>query len=214
MGKKRKAGEGTLRLRKDGRWEGRIVVDYDENGKPKTKNVTAKTKAECLKKLEALKEKCGIVTGKATPEMPFGDWLDLWYKTYSKPNIRITTQLNPHHHAAQLREPHLSAHHSFHRKDTAQQADAERLAEILRRPQEERAAIKGRALRHGAVRPHGAFLPYHMPHGAAEGGRGKADHRQSCRRLQAAAEKGAGNAGPDPRGNETVSDAIEAKRFL
>ena len=33
MGKKRKAGEGTLRLRKDGRWEGRIVVDYDENGK-------------------------------------------------------------------------------------------------------------------------------------------------------------------------------------
>ena len=94
MGKKRKAGEGTLRLRKDGRWEGRIVVDYDENGKPKTKNVTAKTKAECLKKLEALKEKCGIVTGKATPEMPFGDWLDLWYKTYSKPNIRITTQLS------------------------------------------------------------------------------------------------------------------------
>ena len=26
--------------------------------------------------------------------MPFGDWLDLWYKTYSKPNIRITTQLS------------------------------------------------------------------------------------------------------------------------
>ena len=94
MGKKRKAGEGTLRLRKDGRWEGRIVVDYDENGKPKTKNVTAKTKAECLKKLEALKEKCGIVTGRARPDMPFGDWLDLWYKTYSKPNIRITTQLS------------------------------------------------------------------------------------------------------------------------
>ena len=94
MGRKRKAGEGTLRLRKDGRWEGRIVVDYDENGKPKTKNVTAKTKAECLKKLEALKEKCGIVTGRARPDMPFGDWLDLWYKTYSKPNIRITTQLS------------------------------------------------------------------------------------------------------------------------
>ena len=149
MGKKRKAGEGTLRLRKDGRWEGRIVVDYDENGKPKTKNVTAKTKAECLKKLESLKEKCGVVTGKATPEMPFGDWLDLWYKTYSKPNIRITTQLSyenriylhiipsigkiPLNKLTQ-REPHLSAHHSFHRKDTAQQADAERLAEILRRP--------------------------------------------------------------------------------
>lgn len=93
MAKRRKAGQGTLRLRKDGRWEGRIVVDYNENGTPKTKSVTAKTKAECQKKLEELRQKCGIVTGKAKPDMPFGDWLDLWYKTYSKPTIRITTQL-------------------------------------------------------------------------------------------------------------------------
>jgi len=93
MAKRRKAGQGTLRLRKDGRWEGRIVVDYKENGTPVTKSVTAKTKAECQEKLEELKQKCGIVTGKAKPDMPFGDWLDLWYKTYSKPTIRITTQL-------------------------------------------------------------------------------------------------------------------------
>lgn len=93
MAKRRKAGQGTLRLRKDGRWEGRIVVDYNENGTPVTKSVTAKTKAECQKKLEELKQKCGIVTGKAKPDMSFGDWLDLWYKTYSKPTIRITTQL-------------------------------------------------------------------------------------------------------------------------
>lgn len=45
------------------------------------------------KKLDELKQKCGIVTGKAKPDMPFGDWIDLWYKTYSKPTIRITTQL-------------------------------------------------------------------------------------------------------------------------
>lgn len=30
IAKKRKSGEGTLRLRKDGRWEGRIVVGYNE----------------------------------------------------------------------------------------------------------------------------------------------------------------------------------------
>ena len=46
MGRKRKNGEGTVRLRKDGRWEGRIVIGYDENGLPKTKNVLAKT--NCL----------------------------------------------------------------------------------------------------------------------------------------------------------------------
>ena len=92
MAKRRKAGEGTLRLRKDGRWEGRVVVEYDEKGRPKTKSVLAHTKEECLEKLEALRARCGIVTGKARPGMPFGEWMDLWYKTYSKPGLRITTQ--------------------------------------------------------------------------------------------------------------------------
>ena len=40
---RRNNGEGTLRLRNDGRWEGRVVIGYDENGKAKTKNVLAKT---------------------------------------------------------------------------------------------------------------------------------------------------------------------------
>ena len=92
MARKRKAGEGTLRLRKDGRWEGRVVVDYDEKGLPITKSVTAKTKPECLQKLEVLQTACGVVTGKARPDMPFGDWMDLWYRTWSKPALRITTQ--------------------------------------------------------------------------------------------------------------------------
>ena len=46
MAGKRKKGEGTLRLRKDGRWEGRVVVGYNEAGAPKTKNVLAKSKKE------------------------------------------------------------------------------------------------------------------------------------------------------------------------
>ena len=92
MARKRKSGEGTLRLRTDGRWEGRVVVGYDDHGKPRTKSVTAHSKAECLEKLDKLKISCGIVTGKAKPDMSFGDWLDLWYKTYSKPTLRITTQ--------------------------------------------------------------------------------------------------------------------------
>ena len=43
MARKRKAGDVTVRQRKDGRWEGRIVIGYDDNGYPKTKNVLAKT---------------------------------------------------------------------------------------------------------------------------------------------------------------------------
>ena len=57
MAKRRKNGKGMLRQRKDGRWEGRIVVEYDEKGIPKTKSVLAKTKAECEEKLHAYAEK-------------------------------------------------------------------------------------------------------------------------------------------------------------
>ena len=70
MARKRKAGEGTLRLKKDGRWEGRVVVGYDENGLPQTKSVTSKSKETCLEKL---KMEYGIVVGKARPNMKFGD---------------------------------------------------------------------------------------------------------------------------------------------
>ena len=73
MCKWRKQGEGTLRLRKDGRWEGRVVVGYDDKGLPITKNVTAKTKTECAEKLEALKEKYGKPTEKINSEMLFGE---------------------------------------------------------------------------------------------------------------------------------------------
>ena len=92
IAKKRKNGEGTLRLRKDGRWEGRIVVGYNEKSLPITKCVTAKTKTECSTKLEALKEQCGRSSDKIKPDMPFGDWIDFWYQTYCRHTLRITTR--------------------------------------------------------------------------------------------------------------------------
>ena len=88
---KRKYGEGSIFLRKDGRWEGRVVVGYKENGNPKTKSVTAKTQSECKEKLQALKEQCGRTTDRLMPDMPFGDWMDFWYQNFSKPKIRETT---------------------------------------------------------------------------------------------------------------------------
>ena len=44
MAKRRKNGTGTVRKRADGRWEGRVVIGYDDKGLPKTKNVLGKTK--------------------------------------------------------------------------------------------------------------------------------------------------------------------------
>ncbi len=94
MARKRKNGEGTIRLRKDGRWEGRVVIGYDEKGYPKTKNVTAKTKTECAAKLEKLKEECGpLRSGKVKAEMPFGEWIEFWYQHFCKQRIRKTLSL-------------------------------------------------------------------------------------------------------------------------
>ena len=93
MAKRRKGGTGTIRQRKDGRWEGRAVIGYDDKGLPKTKNVLAKTKRECQEKLSKLMESVGgSKTEKIRPDMAFGEWLDFWYQNYSKSRIRPTTQ--------------------------------------------------------------------------------------------------------------------------
>lgn len=95
MARKRKSGEGTIRQRADGRWEGRYVIGYDDRGYPKTKNVLAKTKRECAEKLQKLKEELGgIKSDKVKPDMRFADWLEYWYENHSKPKLRITTQAN------------------------------------------------------------------------------------------------------------------------
>lgn len=54
MAKKRANGEGNLRKRSDGRWEGRYTAGYNaETGKRIIKNVLGKTQAECKAKLAA-----------------------------------------------------------------------------------------------------------------------------------------------------------------
>ena len=53
MAKKRANGEGNIRKRKDGRWEGRYTAGVDpETGKPIAKSVLAKTQRECKEKLQ------------------------------------------------------------------------------------------------------------------------------------------------------------------
>ena len=72
MAKKRKLGEGTLRLRSDGRWEGRVVTGYDDKGYPITKNVTSKDKSVCIEKLEELKRSQNRILAEV------GDFVDLF----------------------------------------------------------------------------------------------------------------------------------------
>jgi hypothetical protein len=96
MAGRRKNGAGTIRECKDGRWEGRIIIGYDDNGKAKTKSVFAPTKTECAKKLKELQNESYHITGRlptqAKSSMSFGEWMDLWYQNYCKQTIRETTR--------------------------------------------------------------------------------------------------------------------------
>lgn len=95
MAKRRKRGDGSIHLRKDGRWEGRYVVGYNEKGLPVTKNVLAKTKTERTAKLKQLRD--GIqapAPDQPKPSILLGDWLDHWYQRHKKPNLRPNTQMS------------------------------------------------------------------------------------------------------------------------
>ena len=72
MSKRRANGEGNLRKRKDGRWEGRYTAGRDpETGKAIYKNVLGKTQAEAKAKLkQAIEEGAGCGQGWPVHRVP------------------------------------------------------------------------------------------------------------------------------------------------
>ena len=92
MPKRRANGEGNIRKRKDGRWEGRYTVGRDpETGKSTIKNVLGKTQAEVKEKLKkAIEENVGIDYGKAKT-YTVGSWLEVWMENYAKIKLRPST---------------------------------------------------------------------------------------------------------------------------
>ena len=91
MAKKRANGEGNIRKRSDGRWEGRYTAGHDENGKAIIKNVLGKTQAEVKKKLKAAIDKSDKLDTVRAEKYTLGTWVKLWFEVYSKPNLREST---------------------------------------------------------------------------------------------------------------------------
>ena len=78
MAKRRPSGDGMVRKREDGRWEGRIVIGHKENGDPIFRYLYADTQKELTAKLRQnitayqgvdLTEEC---------RMTLSEWLDRW----------------------------------------------------------------------------------------------------------------------------------------
>ena len=95
MAKKRANGEGNIRKREDGRWEGRYTAGHDlEAGKPIYKNVLGRTQGEANPKaaIEEIKGLDVTMMGKYI----VGAWMDKWFKNYAKIKVRSSS-----HHAYQ-----------------------------------------------------------------------------------------------------------------
>lgn len=92
MPKKRANGEGNIRKRKDGRWEGRYTAGYDSStGKRIIKNVLGRTQAEVKEKLKAAMAESQVLDVSREDEYTVAAWLKTWYELYAKPNIRVAT---------------------------------------------------------------------------------------------------------------------------
>ena len=92
MAKRRANGEGNIRKRKDGRWEGRYTAGYDpETGKRVTKNVLGKTQAEVKEKLKRALEDNERIDVSKSQDLTVGQWATLWFENYAKPSVREST---------------------------------------------------------------------------------------------------------------------------
>ena len=85
-------GEGNIRKRKDGRWEGRYTAGIDpETGKPIAKSVLARTQRECKEKLQKAMEELEKIDVTKRRDYTVGEWAQLWYENYAKPSVRAST---------------------------------------------------------------------------------------------------------------------------
>ena len=89
MAKKRANGEGSIRKRKDGRWEGRYTAGHDpETGKAIYKNVLGRSQAEVKEKLKQAIEETQALDVTKAGKYTVGEWMEVWFQDYAKIKVR------------------------------------------------------------------------------------------------------------------------------
>ena len=92
MAKRRENGEGSIRHRKDGRWEGRYTAGYDSiTGKSICKSIMGRTQQEAEEKLKAAIMEANIANNRFPDKLTVAEWMTVWFEAYSKPTIRPST---------------------------------------------------------------------------------------------------------------------------
>ncbi len=89
MAKRRSNGEGNIRKRKDGRWEGRYTAGFDPTtGKQVFKNVLGKTQNEVKEKLKKALEESQKLDFTRTGKYTVSQWMEEWFENVCKIKVR------------------------------------------------------------------------------------------------------------------------------
>lgn len=93
--KRKSNNEGSIRQRKDGRWEVRATggMDYT-TGKPKRISRYAKTKAEAVNLLHELEYQIHHMRQIDPTSTTLADWLRYWLETYKMHNLKQSTYVS------------------------------------------------------------------------------------------------------------------------
>lgn len=89
--RKRGQNEGTIRKRKDGRWEARATIGKRPDGKPKLKYIYGKTRKEASAKLSKVLAALADDSYINESNISFVQWLNNWLETYARPSIKLAT---------------------------------------------------------------------------------------------------------------------------
>ena len=89
--RKRGQNEGTIRKRKDGRWEARATIGKRPDGKPKLKYIYGKTRQEVSSELSKILASLAENSYINESNISFVQWLNNWLETYAKPSIKLAT---------------------------------------------------------------------------------------------------------------------------
>lgn len=91
MAKRRPSGDGMVRKREDGRWEGRIVVGHKDNGDSIFRYIYADTQKELTTKLRQNIDAFQGVELTGQSKMTLAEWLDRWLEKYMTGSVRPGT---------------------------------------------------------------------------------------------------------------------------
>ena len=77
-------GSGSIRKRKDGRWEGRVTVGYDPlTGKQKSRSVYGDTQKKVRQQLSKITNEIDEKTYIDPCSMTLNEWIDIWLADYT-----------------------------------------------------------------------------------------------------------------------------------